>query len=334
MFDNTFLNGNLWSRSRSSMMILSIALIGSLLTASQVVLILVTGDAACIGDGCRIVDRLTTVPPIVFNLAGLAFFQAIFWGMLFEKKHPGTAMKAITVLLLAGMACEGVLVSFQFFISEAFCVYCVVILALIILLNLAVGTRQIGTGLLISACVFVVFSGLQFKSAAAGQAGEAPLTAGTYGLRPGTGTGPKISLFFSSSCLYCEKIIETLKDRNGCTIRFQPVDRIQGLDFPGLQPAPSFSPEVNQNFLRTLGIAEIPVLLAKDADGILILKGEGPIRNYLDRNCPKDQPADHAAGSSPGTVGGGVGSQPADDSCSAFDGCEEGTSRQSTGTAW
>lgn len=316
------------------MMILLIALFGSLLTAVQAGLILITGDAACIGDGCRIVEGLTTVPPIVFNLAGLVFFQAIFWGMLFEKKNPGTVMKAVKVILLAGMACEGVLVSFQFYISEAFCLYCVVILALILSLNLAVGTRQIGTGLLIFASVFVVFSGLQFKAAAAGQVEEAPLTAGTYGLRPGTGPGPKISLFFSSSCLYCEKIIETLKERGGCTVRFQPVDHIQGLDFPGLQPAPSYSPEVNKNFLRTLDIAEVPVLLAQDANGILILKGEGPIRGYLERNCPDDQPADHPAGSSPGTTGGKFIPQPTDDSCTAFEGCEDETSRQPAGTAW
>lgn len=334
MFGNTYTNDYNRSRTRSSMMILLIALFGSLLTAVQTVLILTTGDAACIGDGCRIVESLTTVPPIVFNLAGLLFFQAIFWGMLFDKKHPGGVMRAIKVILLAGMACEGVLVAFQFYISEAFCLYCVVILALILLLNLAVGTRQIGTGLLLAVCVFVVFSGLQFKSASASQAEGAPLTEGTYGLRPGTGAGPKISLFFSSTCRYCEKVIDTLKERNSCTISFQPVDRIPGLDFPGLQPAPSYSSEVNRNFLRTLGIAEIPVLLAKDADGVLILKGEGPIRKYLDQRCPKDQSADQATGSSPGTTDGGVGSPPQDDSCSAFDGCEEGTSRQPAGTAW
>ncbi|MBB5347456.1 hypothetical protein JWG42_05815 [Desulfoprunum benzoelyticum] len=334
MFDNAFLDGKIGTRSSSAMMILLTALLGSLLTALQAVLILFTGDAICIGDGCRIVENLTTVPPLVFHLAGLVFFQAIFWGMLLEKKNPGTVMKAMKVVLLAGMACEGVLVSFQFYISESFCLYCVVILALIVFLNLAVGTRQVGTGLLILASVFVVFSGLQFKSAAAGQAEDTSLTAGTYGLRPGTEPGPKISLFFSSSCLYCEKIIATLKERHGCTVRFQPVDRIPGFDFPGLQPAPSYSPEVNRNFLRTLDIDEIPVLLAKDADGILILKGEGPIRGYLDRNCPQDQPADNAAGSAPGMTGERFIPQPADDSCSAFDGCEESTSRQPAGTAW
>jgi len=88
MFDNAFPYGNIWSKSRTSMIILLIALLGSLLTATQTVLILVTGDAICIGDGCRVVESLTTVPPIVFNLAGLVFFQAVFWGMVLEKKIP------------------------------------------------------------------------------------------------------------------------------------------------------------------------------------------------------------------------------------------------------
>lgn len=311
------------------MMTVLISLCGSLLTAAQILLVLFRGEAACIGDGCRIVESLTTVPPILFNCAGLVFFQAIFWGAMAEWKKPGRTIKAVKVMLLAGMACEGVLVAFQYYISEAFCLYCLVILALVLLLNLSLGTRQIGTGILIFISVFMVFSGLQFKSAAAGQAEDAPLTGGTYGLRPAPGNGPQLYLFFSSSCRYCEEVIGALKERPGCTVRFQPVEEIGDFTFPGMKQAPGYSPAINRNFLQTLGIDQIPVLMARDAEGIRILKGEGPISRYLDRYCPAEPPAGET-GSSPPAPSSIVPTQD-DGSCTVLEDCADGVSRQPSG---
>lgn len=305
---------------------LLLSLLSSLLTAAQVLFILFSGDGLCFSEGCRIVDSLTTVPPLVFNLMGLLFFQAIFWGVWFERRSgTGRFMSAVKLLLLAGMASEGVLVAFQYYITETFCAYCLVVFACIVLLNVTLGYRQIASGLLIFAAVLLAFSSLQFSNPP-GQGEETALEKGTYGIRPASGVGPQLYLFFSSSCLHCENIIETLKGRNTCTIRFQPVGEIRGLDFPGVQLAPVSSFAVNRNFLKSLGLEEVPVLLVKDADGIQVFKGEGPIRAYLDRNCPEDRAADSTdSGSSP--VGGvflPTGEE--DGSCSTFEVCEEPSS--------
>jgi uncharacterized membrane protein len=313
--------------SRSLTTIVLIALCGSLLTAVQILLVLFRGEAACIGDGCRIVENLTTVPPVLFNIAGLFFFQVVLWGAVMESRSPGRPIRMVKLILLAGMACEGVLVSFQYYISEAFCLYCLVILALVLLLNVSLGSRQTGTGMLIFFSVFIVFASLQFKSAAAGQTDDASLARGTYGLRQAEGNGPQLSLFFSSSCRYCEEVIASLKERPGCSVRFQPVEKIGSLDFPGVQLAPEYSPDINRSFLETLGIDQIPVLMAKDAEGIRILKGEGAISGYLDLHCPVDSPAGGTAGSSPSKPASVVPLQD-DGSCTVSADCGEGTSRQ------
>jgi uncharacterized membrane protein len=298
---------------------LGFSLMASLLTAAQILLILLRGDGMCFNEGCRIVDSLTTVPPLVFNLAGFLYFQSIFWGLLLDRKHPGWPFTTVRVLALAGMASEGVLVSFQYFISETFCSYCLVIGLFILLLNISFGPKQIASGVLIFAVVVLAFAGLQFKAPEASE--DISLERGTYGLRPADRAGAELSLFFSSTCRHCENIIELLKTRKSCAVRFQPIDEIYGLDFPGLERAPVYSASVNRNFLKALGIEEIPVLVAKDAGGIRILKGEQPIREYLDLNCQAaPSPADSATSESSPVSGGFLPLQ--DDACSVSKDCD------------
>lgn len=300
---------------------LVLSLLASLLTAIQVLLLVLHGDGLCFNEGCKIVDGLTTVPPLVFNLMGLLYFQTIFWGLLLDRKYPGWPLKTVKVLLLAGMASEGVLVSFQLFVTEAFCSYCLVVFALIVLLNLFFGQKQLASGTAIFAVVLLAFSSLQFKTAESAE--SMTLDRGTFAVRPSGQSGPQLYLFFSSTCQHCENIIETLKTRTSCTVRFQPIDEIRSLDFPGLELAPAYSAAANRSFLTSLGIEEIPVLAAKDAGGIRILKGEQPIRDYLDQNCVANGPASSNATSAAPSGGNGFLPQAVqDDACSVSQDCD------------
>ena len=299
--------------------ILFLPLLASLLTAVQTLLILLRGNGMCLNEGCRIVDSLTNVPPLAFNAMGFLFFQAVFWGLLFERKKPGWPLKAVKILVLAGMASEGVLVSFQIFITEAFCSYCLIIFAFILLLNISLGLKQVASGAVIFAVVFLAFSSLQFKSAESAEG--LPLDRGTYGMRSAARSGPQLYLFFSSTCLHCEKIIETLKNRKSCAVRFQPIDEIRNLVFPEIELAPVYSTAVNRNFLKSLGIEEIPVLVAKDAGGIQVLKGEMPIRKYLDQNCQEEQAVGKAALQSSSAGSNYLVKPTPDDTCSVSADC-------------
>lgn len=300
---------------------LVLSLLASLLTATQVLLILLRGDGMCFNEGCRIVDSLTTVPPLVFNLMGFLYFQTLFWGLLLDRKYPGWPMKVVRVLVLAGMASEGVLVSFQLYITEAFCSYCLVVCALIILLNISFGLKQMASGAVIFAVVVLAFSSLQFKTV--GSAEGMALDRGTYGIRQGDRAGAQLYLFFSSACFHCENIIEILKTRKSCAVRFQPIDEIHTLDFPGLELASAYFTVANRSFLKTLGIEEIPVLVAKDNSGIRILKGEKPIREYLDQNCEAETPSSSNATSESSPGGNSFLPQPVqDDACSISKDCD------------
>ncbi len=300
---------------------LLLSLLASLLAATQTLLIIFRGDGLCFDEGCRIVDSLTTVPPLVFNLTGILYFQAIFWGLLLDRKYPGWPLKIVKALMLAGLASEGVLVSFQLYITGVFCSYCLVIFAFILLLNFSFGFRQIASGAAIFAAILLAFSSLQFKSAESAEA--ASLDRGTYAVRSAEQSAAQISLFFSSTCSHCEKIIDLLRARKSCTVRFQPIDEIDSLHFPDLQLAPTYSAAVNRRFLKSLGIEEIPVAVAKDQSGIRILKGEQPISEYLEQNCPTGLPASTTATSESSTPGNGYLLPPIqDDACSVSQDCD------------
>jgi hypothetical protein len=120
-----------------------------------------------------------------------------------------------------------------------------------------------------------------------------------------------------------------LKERPGCTVRFQPVEEIGDFTFPGMERAPGYSSAINRNFLQTLGIDQIPVLMAKDGEGIRILKGEGPISSYLDLYCPADRPAGETGSS---TQTRSVVPMQNDGSCTVLEDCEDGMSQQPAAT--
>ena len=95
----------------------------------------------------------------------------------------------------------------------------------------------------------------------------------------------QLYLFFSSTCTYCERIIETLQEETTCSVNFNPIEPIDTFDFPGVVLTPAYSPEGNRRFLNHLGIEEIPVLIDRHQETTTILTGENTIRNYLELNC-------------------------------------------------
>ena len=139
------------------------AWLSSSIVAVQIVLLVLGRDGICLSQGCQVVDELTRVPPLVFNLAGLFFFQAVAWGVFRTDTEKAIRWRIVQWLLLAGLAAEGVLVGFQLFVVGVFCTYCLIILGCIVLLNLLAGKKQLLAGTFVFASVFLAFSSLQFK---------------------------------------------------------------------------------------------------------------------------------------------------------------------------
>jgi hypothetical protein len=265
-----------------------VALAGSVLTLVQMYLLANDNDGICFNNGCEIVDSLTTIPPIFFNIGGFIFFQAIFWGVWLAKGRREW-MKYINILLLAALAAEGVLVSFQYLIAQVFCTYCLIVLCLVLLLNVLAGWRHIFTGAAVFSAVIIGFASLQFTAPNSVVIDD--LDRGAFALLAGEKPDQKNYLFFSSTCKYCEKVIESLNEENICSISFNPIDEITEFSLDRATRADSYSTDVNRKFLSSMGIEQIPVFLSVNESGTQIVKGEGPIKMYLQKACAAPEAA-------------------------------------------
>lgn len=256
---------------------------GALLTAVQALLVVVKGDILCLNEGCKVVESLTTVPPLAFNLVGFAYFAIIFRLLHLGKNKDRGWLKWARLFLLCGMAVEGVLVCFQYYVAEVFCSYCLIILSLVVILNMLLGIRQVVFALALFAAVAVAFSSLEFSSRS--ESGEVVLADGIYGTLEKSRQGTELYLFFSSTCPHCEEVIETIGPDFTCSLNFNPVDTLENSPLDGLNRQENYSPVANRRFLKNLGINEIPVLTIKEPGEIRTLKGKQKILEYLDSTC-------------------------------------------------
>lgn len=255
------------------------AWLSSSIVAVQIVLLVLGRDGICLSQGCQVVDELTRVPPLVFNLAGLFFFQAVAWGVFRTDTEKAIRWRIVQWLLLAGLAAEGVLVGFQLFVVGVFCTYCLIILGCIVLLNLLAGKKQLLAGTFVFASVFLAFSSLQFKQ----DSGLHNATRdGVFASRIHPSSPVTVHLFFSSTCTHCHSVLEAMARTPALSMLLNPIDRISSLDIPGLTLNGQYSPEANRALLNALDIQEIPVLLEHKNTGLVIIKGENAILRYLD----------------------------------------------------
>ena len=265
---------------------LVIALAGSLLTLVQIILLESGLDGICFSGGCEIVDSQTKIPPLFFNFFGLVFFQAVFWGVWAGRRSEELQFY-VRMLLLAGLAAEGVLVSFQYVVVESFCTYCLIIFSLVALLNLLRGLRQAVTGAAIFVAVVISFATLQFTTATSESiaTGINDLEKGAYAVLTGEVKKPKLVLFFSSTCPHCEKVIESMQQGATCTVSFNPVSKVTKFPLTTLVTNEHYDVGVNRAFMMSLGQKSIPVLLVQQQKHIQLISGGNAIMNYLDESC-------------------------------------------------
>ena len=259
------------------------ALAASLLIGIQLGLIAWQGEAACFNEGCRIVEGLTRVSPFVFNLFGLLFFLCVGLLAVFARNRPFAA-RFLSLLLLAAMAGEGVLLAYQHHVARAWCSYCLLIFGLVALCSLIVGLRQFFSAAVLVAAVNIIFGLLRFEPVQ--QAGlDRGLAAGTAAIRPGTVADRSVFLIYAKDCPHCLALLQKLPEYAACTIRLNPVDEPPPVDIPGLERMPDFQPEKNLQLLRVLQIDAVPVLAAPESEGYRIIRRESAIESYLQANC-------------------------------------------------
>lgn len=269
-------------RSRAGLLAL-IAVAASLLIGGQLYLIILQGTAACFNEGCEIVEGLTKVSPLVFNLFGLFFFLLIALTAVFVRIR-SAGVPFLSLLLLAAMAAEGVLLAYQYHVARAWCSYCLVIFGLVALCNVLVGFRQLLNGIVLVAAVNLIFALLRFEPAI-WSSPESALAAGTAAIRPGPEHGRSIALIYANDCPHCMTLLQQLTEFPRCEIRLNPIDGPPPDDIPELERKSSFQPEINRLLLRLLAIDTVPVLLTVDNDGNRIIRSGPAIEADLRVNC-------------------------------------------------
>ncbi len=251
-----------------------LALVASLLIAGQIGYTYYQGAPLCLNEGCKVVEQLTRVSPLVINILGLCYFLMVYVGLRLAKSEQRRVAPFVKNLLLAGLAVEGVLVAFQGLVANTFCAYCVGVLGFVVLLNLLLGGRQILAGVMIFAASTLAFTGLDLGG---NSSGKQAFSEGVFAQRPGQQATPEHYLFFSSTCPHCEKVIASLKGNTTASVAFNPIDKVTAIDLPKVSYTPKYSASLNKSLLAALGINEIPVLMTKTPEGWLIRRGEAAV---------------------------------------------------------
>jgi len=68
-------------------------------------------------------------------------------------------------------------------------------------------------------------------------------------------------------------------------INFNPVDAYRDFNFEGAALRPGYRPEINLNFLKKMGLQEIPVLLYQDDTTMHLIRGEQAIDSFIETQC-------------------------------------------------
>ena len=258
------------------------ALIGCLITGVQSVLIYIQGEGVCFNEGCKIVDSLTLVDPLYFNIAGFFYFLLAAIGLSRARKGSNLWQRFTSLLLLAGLAAEAVLLSFQIIISQVLCSYCLIILALIVLANFFMGLKQMFKGIVVFSAVMIAGFSLDYHG---GAIAPKPLEHGTMARYQPENSNQRFVLFISSSCVHCQSVLDSLQDSPGCAVDFNPVDRYDGFSFPGAETVAGYKPRINLHFLKKLGIVEVPVLLDQQETSMVLIRGAETIKAYIGQQC-------------------------------------------------
>lgn len=269
---------------RNTIIMSALALCASILTAVQTVISFISGAGACFNDGCQVVEQLSVLSPLVLNLMGLIFFQAVFWSLYFKDRLTASRVDWPALLLICGLSFDAALMAYQLFAARAFCAYCALIFAVVLLLNLLYSHRQLALALVTAAGIMISFSILTFSPAVAYMP-DVSLKNAAYAKKSCSAPSKEVHLIFSADCPHCHTVLDALKNCNSCEFYLNPIEDITALELPGVERSAGFSPQLNRLVLAVLGIDSVPVLVVRNDEGYRFIKGAGGILDYINLAC-------------------------------------------------
>ena len=265
-------------------MISAISFAASILVVIQILIIIFRGEAACLNQGCKIVENLIAIPPLYFNLVGFFYFQTVCWLFFLARQKGNLFIDLSRLFLLTGVAVESVLIAYQIYVAGALCAYCLILFSIVLLLNALAGWKQSIAGISILAGIIIISSMLSYGPTAL-LSKQQTINSGTYGTRTCLNPKKELYLFFSADCPHCKNVLQALEGCSSCNFHFNPIEKLDDFVLKGTKRTASYDPELNKLLLKLLGVDSIPVLLEKNQSGFSLIKGEKQIINYIQQAC-------------------------------------------------
>lgn len=212
------------------------------------------GKSICHTEGCKVVAQQVRYGDISILMIGLVtFFLLALLSFLDQYRSWSGAGRALNLILIVSLSCEGFFTGYQAFSIHTPCVFCLIIFGIVALLGivrLLSGERELIAGFVSCAAVFSML----------------------YLVLPVTATVnlPKDSrfiLFYSKECKHCAEVIKKLEESK------IPVQHLDIADYAA--------------YLNSMGIDHVPTLMVNDPYQKMFITGKESIIRFL-LSC--DQP--------------------------------------------
>jgi hypothetical protein len=206
------------------------------------------GKSICQTEGCKFVALHVRYGDISILLIGLVtfFLLAVLSYLELYSEKTGTG-SFINLLLIVSLACEGFFTGYQAFAIHTPCLFCLIILALMVVLGvirLLAGQPEVIAGFLSLAAVFSML----YLVLPAGVTVDLPAS-------------DHFILFFSKDCKYCAEVIKNLDEKK---------IMVKHLDVTEYSA-----------FLKSMGIDTVPTLMVNAPTQKLFITGKDAILRYL-----------------------------------------------------
>lgn len=254
--------------------------LGLILTGAQFFLHL-RGKELCFNEGCKIVESVLSLDPLIINGLGFLFFFAVILSLALAQGRRQGGLP-IYILLLSALVAEGILLSIQIFIAHTFCSYCLLIATIIILITIIYDPKTALSGTVFIVLELSIFSLIRVPVMIPESVN---LNQGTYAVKTCSNPVSVAYLIFSENCPHCKKVLRSLRGCVKCEIHFNPVSKINREILPGLIPIEGYRPEINILALKVFDIHSVPVLIERTSDGYKIIKGDKKIIHFINRQC-------------------------------------------------
>jgi hypothetical protein len=207
-----------------------------------------SGKSICQTEGCKVVAQHVRYGDISILLIGLVTFSllAVLSYLELYRKN-ANAGPFINLVLIVSLACEGFFTGYQAFSIHTPCLYCLIILAIMVVLGiirLLTGQPEVIAGFLSLAAVFSML----YLVLPAGVPVDLP-------------ANDRFILFFSKDCKYCAEVMRNI-DEKKITVKHLDVSEYSA-------------------FLKSMGIDTVPTLMVNAPNQKLFITGKDAILGYL-----------------------------------------------------